>query len=237
MTMTERTSTTLRFAVLLTLANGYLDAYTYMTRGGVFANVQTGNVILFTIDMARGNWGKTWGHLWPILAFLVGVLLSAHIKSGRAERLVNHPLRWTMGFQAIAFAAVGFVPTSVPSAFVTIPISFLAAMQFTLFRNIGNLTYIAVATTGNLMRLVESAYAVLVDKDYSARLAGRVYTSLTVAFSGGAVIGAYVTLLFGVRAIWLPAVFLAITLLLFIIDEHGQRGDKEPQSAGTPQDD
>jgi hypothetical protein len=82
----------------------------------------------------------------PIFAFLVGVLLSAHIKSGRAHKLVSHPLWWTMGVQAVAFAVVGFVP-----------ISFLAAMQFTLFRSIGDLTYIAVATTGNPMRFVESA--------------------------------------------------------------------------------
>jgi uncharacterized membrane protein YoaK (UPF0700 family) len=39
-----KTSYTLRFAVLLTAANGFLDAHTYITRGGVFANVQTANV-------------------------------------------------------------------------------------------------------------------------------------------------------------------------------------------------
>jgi Protein of unknown function (DUF1275) len=36
---------TLRFAVLLTVVNSFLDAHTYLVRGGVFANVQTGNVI------------------------------------------------------------------------------------------------------------------------------------------------------------------------------------------------
>ena len=33
---------TLRFAVLLTVANSFLDAYTYLVRGRVFANLQTG---------------------------------------------------------------------------------------------------------------------------------------------------------------------------------------------------
>ena len=41
---TERTRS-LWFALLLTLANGFLDAHTYLARGGVFANVQTANVI------------------------------------------------------------------------------------------------------------------------------------------------------------------------------------------------
>jgi uncharacterized membrane protein YoaK (UPF0700 family) len=220
-----KTSTTLRFAVLLTLTNGFLDAYTYIVRGGVFANVQTGNVILFAIDMRHRHFGNSLAHLWPILAFLAGVLLSAHVKSGRAEKLVSHPLRWVMGFQALAFTIVGFVPTSVPNSFVTIPISFLAAMQFTLFRNIGDLTYVAVATTGNLMRFVESGYQLYVDKDQSARLGFKVYGTLICAFAGGAVSGAFASEEWAHRAIWLPAAFLAVTLVLFIIDE---RQGREP---------
>lgn len=223
--MTVNTTTTLRFAVMLTAANGFLDAYTYITRGGVFANVQTANVILFAIDLSHRHWSTTLAHLWPIFAFLLGVLLSAHIKSGRAEKLVSHPLRWTMGFQAVAFAIVGLVPTTVPSSFVTVPISFLAAMQFTLFRSIGDLTYIAVATTGNLMRFVESAYSVYVDKDDTARAAFRIYGTLIATFSGGAILGAFACLYFGIRAVWLPAAFLAVTLIFFIVDE---RAGKEP---------
>lgn len=230
MTMVVKTTTTLRFAMLLTAANGFLDAYTFITRGGVFANVQTGNVIFFAIDMTHGHWGVTLAHLWPIFAFLVGVLLSAHIKSGRVEKLVSHPLRWTMGLQAVAFAVVGFVPTTVPNSLVTIPISFLAAMQFTLFRSIGDLTYIAVATTGNLMRFVESAYSVLVDKDGAARLAFRVYGLLIATFSGGAVLGAFGTLYWGIRAVWFPAAFLAVTVVLFIIDEPEGKSNR----TGTP---
>ena len=44
----------LRLAILLTLANGSLDAYTFMARGGVFANVQTANVIFVGIDVIDG---------------------------------------------------------------------------------------------------------------------------------------------------------------------------------------
>lgn len=226
--MEATTTTTLRFAVLLTTANGFLDAYTYITRGHVFANVQTGNVILFAIDLSHRSWGSTLGHLWPILAFLVGVLLSAHIRSGRLERLVTYPMRWTMGIQALAFATVGFVPTTVPNSFVTIPISFLAAMQCTLFRSIGDLTYISVATTGNLMRVMEAGYSVLVEKDDAARVAFRVYASLTATFASGAVLGALASLYWGIHAVWVAAAFLSVTLVFFIIDEREGRGVKEP---------
>jgi len=38
-------------------------------------------------------------------------------------------------------------------------------------------------------------------------------------FAGGALIGAFATRAWTVHAIWLPAGFLAVTLVLFIIDE------------------
>ena len=99
-----------------------------------------------------------------MLAFIAGVALASHIKSGRVERVVPHPLRWTMAVQAVALAIIGFVPASVPHSYVTVPICFLAAVQIGLFRNIGDLVYLPVATTGNLMRFVEAGYDGFVEK-------------------------------------------------------------------------
>jgi uncharacterized membrane protein YoaK (UPF0700 family) len=220
-----RTSTTLRFALLLTLANGFLDAHTYLARGGVFANVQTGNVIFFAIDFSERKWATAFAHVWPILAFVAGVSVASHIKSGRVHRILPHPLRWTMAIQATALAVIGFVPPSVPHSYVTVPISFLAAMQIGLFRSIGDLMYLPVATTGNLMRFVEAGYGGFVERQADSRRAFAVYGSLILAFASGAVIGAVATRAWGVHAIWLPAGFLAFTLGLFIIDE---RKGEEP---------
>ena len=41
-------SETVLIGSLLALAGGFLDAYTYICRGGVFANAQTGNIVLFS---------------------------------------------------------------------------------------------------------------------------------------------------------------------------------------------
>jgi uncharacterized membrane protein YoaK (UPF0700 family) len=76
-----------------------------------------------------------------------------------------------------------------------------------------------VATTGNLMRLVEAGYTGLADHDRSARAASRVYAVLTAFFAIGAIIGAVATRALGVHAIWLPAALLAVTLVLFVVDE------------------
>jgi uncharacterized membrane protein YoaK (UPF0700 family) len=219
---TERTRS-LWFALLLTLANGFLDAHTYIARGGVFANVQTANVIFFAIDGAERKWAAALAHVWPILAFIAGVALASYIKSGRVEHILPHPLRWTMAIQAVALTIIGFVPASVPHSYVTVPISFLAAMQISLFRNVGELVYLPVATTGNLLRVVEAGYEGLVGRQPASRRAFGVYGTLTIAFASGALVGAVASLAWGVHAIWLPAGFLAVTLCLFIIDERHLR--------------
>ena len=39
--------------IILSVVGGFLDAYTYIARGGVFANAQTGNIVLFGIECAH----------------------------------------------------------------------------------------------------------------------------------------------------------------------------------------
>jgi uncharacterized membrane protein YoaK (UPF0700 family) len=174
----RQTTITQRFAIVLTLANGFLDAHTYLARGGVFANVQTGNVIFFAINLFQKHWANSFSRLWPIFAFIAGVAMAAHIKSGRVDDVLAHPLRWTMGIQAAVLAAFGFVPATVSASFVTVPISFLAGMQIGLFRRIGDLTYMPVATTGNLMRLVEAGYDGFIEDDGDSRRAFVLYATL-----------------------------------------------------------
>ncbi|TPG33658.1 YoaK family protein [Mycolicibacterium hodleri] len=210
---------TLWFALLLTITNGFMDAHTFYVRGGVFANVQTGNVIFFAINVSERRLGAAMAHVWPILAFMVGVSLAAHIKSGRVERIVPHPLRWTMAVQVVVLVGIGFVPVTVAHSYVTVPIAFLAALQMGLFRSVGDLAYLPVATTGNLMRFIESGYDGIIEGRRASRIASGIYGALILAFAGGALIGAFASRAWSAHAIWLAAAILAVTLVLFIVDE------------------
>ena len=51
----RQTSETYRVGILLAAAGGFLDAYTFICRGHVFANAQTGNIVLFGVSLARGD--------------------------------------------------------------------------------------------------------------------------------------------------------------------------------------
>jgi uncharacterized membrane protein YoaK (UPF0700 family) len=209
-------SATLPFALLLTLANSFLDAYTYLVRGGVFATAQTGNVVFFAVQMSAGRLSAALAHVWPILAFVLGVALAAHLKSGRLDRHLAYPLRWAIALQAIVLAVIGFIPTSVAPSVVTIPIAFVAALQIGIFRAIGDLAYVPIATTGNLLRFVESSYGGVADGSAHSRRAAGVYAALIATFCVGALFGAIVSRHLEIRAIWLPAGLLAMTLLIAV---------------------
>ena len=51
----------------LAIVGGFLDAYTYISRGQVFANAQTGNIVLLGIGIAKGEPMAAVHYLLPIL--------------------------------------------------------------------------------------------------------------------------------------------------------------------------
>ena len=58
-------------AFFIILSGGLQDAYTYCCRGKVFANAQTGNIVLLSTHLFEGDWGQALRYLVPVLAFLL----------------------------------------------------------------------------------------------------------------------------------------------------------------------
>ena len=50
-------SDSFRAAVFIILSGGFQDAYTYTCRGEVFANAQTGNIVLLSTALFGGHGG------------------------------------------------------------------------------------------------------------------------------------------------------------------------------------
>lgn len=48
-------SESIRLGALLAISGGMMDAYSYIMRGHVFANAQTGNMLLFGVNLSEGN--------------------------------------------------------------------------------------------------------------------------------------------------------------------------------------
>ena len=84
----------LRIGLVLTFIGGFLEVYNYLLHGGVFANAQTGNMVLLVIYACEGSAHALY-YLWPIGAFFAGVLVSEGIRSALTAR------QWSMWQHAV----------------------------------------------------------------------------------------------------------------------------------------
>ena len=66
-------SESLLTASFIILSGGLQDAYTYLCRGKVFANAQTGNIVLCSAYLFDGQWRHSARYLIPVLSFLLGI--------------------------------------------------------------------------------------------------------------------------------------------------------------------
>jgi uncharacterized membrane protein YoaK (UPF0700 family) len=205
---------TLGFAVLLTGSSGFLDAYTYLERGGVFANAQTANVVLGAIAVVEGRWLQAGQHLLTISTFAVGAVLAAQLAVSRRPRFAPTVEALATGLATVALVAAAFVPASAPPMLVTVPLVFVAAMVTDLFRKTGDLPYLPIATTVSLVRVVESSHEEVTRPNPGARRRFHVYGSIVASFLLGALIGALMTQLVGVRASAVGAVPMAVAALV-----------------------
>ena len=73
MKASKQISESLPIMILLTLSGGFMDAYSYLCRGEVFANAQTGNILLFGVNLSMGHWSKALQYVCPVLAFAIGI--------------------------------------------------------------------------------------------------------------------------------------------------------------------
>lgn len=63
MKFSKQMSESIKLGVILAIAGGFMDAYSYMCRGKVFANAQTGNILLFGIYMSERQWDLSLIHI------------------------------------------------------------------------------------------------------------------------------------------------------------------------------
>ena len=63
-------------ALFLSVSGGLQDVYTYLYRGKVFANAQTGNIVLMAVKLFAGKWGEALRYLIPLCAFALGIFVA-----------------------------------------------------------------------------------------------------------------------------------------------------------------
>jgi Predicted membrane protein len=204
-------SNSIYFGILLTVIGGFLDAYAFITRGGVFANVQTGNFVLFGVELMEGEIHAAMLHIPPVIAFMIGVLAAENLKHRKELRAVGISGRIIIVAELALFTIVGLFPSAVSNTVVTIIISFAASLQYSYFRKISNYAYSNTMVTGDLFTATRSIYYAINQRDKEATTQFFKFMIIIAAFVVGVLIAANLVKQFGNHAIWF------VTFLLFIM--------------------
>ena len=196
---------------LLTLSGGLQDAYTYFCRGHVFANAQTGNIVLLGQSLFSGSLSQAGRYLLPLLAFALGVAAAEYVRTRPNRRLgwQQQVLLWEIAL----LAAVGFLPPSMDLAANAL-VSFSCAMQVQAFRRVEGFAFASTMCIGNLRGGTDALCAFLRTRDRQERKKAGLYFTVILLFVLGAGAGSLVLTPLGLRAIWLSCALLALSFVL-----------------------
>ena len=209
------TANSVILGILLAIVGGFLDAYTYISRNGVFANAQSGNIVLLGVKAAQGQWiSEAFLHIPPIVAFILGVAVTETFKQPRFISVLPDTSRIVLLLEIVVLIIVGFLPSSVSNMLVTVTISFVAALQVSSFRTLIKWSYNTTMTTGNLRTASQAAYYAIFKRDENAAYQCLRFTAIILSFLSGALLGSISTFTLGTKAVWLAS---AILFLAFVI--------------------
>lgn len=218
MTRRQNISETLLVGALLAVVGGFLDAYTYLCRGGVFANAQTGNIVLVGLHLARGNFSGGLYYLVPIFAFAAGVFAAEAIK----QRYHNHDkFHWrqvVIAFETLVLFLIAFIPQSF-DMLANVLVSFVCSLQVQSFRKMYGNAYATTMCTGNLRSATECLWAFGRTKNPADLQSSLRYYSVIVFFTLGAIIGALLTRTLDFYAIFFACVVLLVVFILLFVEK------------------
>lgn len=213
-------SDSFRAAVFIILSGGFQDAYTYTCRGEVFANAQTGNIVLLSTALYGREWQTVLKYLVPVLSFLVGTAVAEfiHIKLKCYEKL--HWRQIILLLEILLLFSVGFLPAKVEplaNAFV----SFVCALQVQTFHKVRGHAYASTMCIGNMRAGTEALCAYFRVHDKEILKKAMTYFGVIFVFGIGAGLGSVLTRAAGYKAIWLCCALLLISFCMMFVPERG----------------
>ena len=215
----KQMSESIKLGVILAIAGGFMDAYSYMCRGKVFANAQTGNILLLGINISERNWHMALHYLVPVLAFAIGIALADLVKIRTKNLTLLHWRQISVFCEAVILLSVSFIPQDfnlVANALT----SLACGIQVESFRKIhGN----GIATTmciGNLRSGTAALSMYMRDKKKEQLRQAGYYFGVILAFAIGAGIGGVFSMLYGIHVIWISCGLLLVSFLLMSLEKY-----------------
>jgi uncharacterized membrane protein YoaK (UPF0700 family) len=206
-------------AMLLTAAGGFLDAFSYLGQGHVFANVMTGNLVLSAISLVHGDWTHVARLLLPLVSYVAGASAGGMLRSSAQKRMIAAPQVMALGIEIAILVGIGWLPQGFSSAAIVSAISFLIAVRSCFFSHVEAWTYASTMPTGNLRQFGEAVVQSLSGTgNPKSKRQATVFALVTLSFFLGGLTGGVATDILHNRAIWIGALFLLAALMCGLVD-------------------
>lgn len=194
-----------------------MDAYTYIGRGQVFANAQTGNILLLGINLSEGRWVMALRYFFPVFAFVFGIALSDILR----YRFKDNPgmIHWrqiTILAAALVLVLVAFIPRPL-DLLANCLVSFSCGIQVESFRKINGTSMATTMCIGNLRAATEYFTEYACFHDLKAGRKSGLFLGMIVVFVVGAVLGNTCVLIWKEPAILVSAGLMFTGFLLMFI--------------------
>ncbi len=207
-----------RLAFFLSLAGGFQDAYSYVCRDHVFANAQTGNIVLMSGHLISGRFLEALHYLFPIIAFVSGIYITEWIRYIYKENNILHWRQIILFVEIIAMVFVGCLPSSM-NVLANVILSFSCAMQVSSFKKFRGIPFATTMCIGNMRSATEflAKYHITKEKDFIYKSIH--YYGAILIFALGSSLGVIFSRILGLISIWIAAIFLFIGFLLMLMKE------------------
>lgn len=200
-------------SMILAVSGGFQDAYTYMVRDHVYANAQTGNVVLMSTNLIQGNWATALRYLLPLISFALGVILAEYLHIHFQNRGKLHWRQEVVAVECAIMVAVGFMPQRL-NMLANCLVSLACAMQVQSFRTVHGYGYASTMCIGNLRSCMAAVAMFLHDRDPICLMKVKYYLGVILSFAVGAGIGGNLSPILRERAIWICFALLAFAFWL-----------------------
>lgn len=198
---------------------GFFGAYTYVLRGNVFCNAQTGNVVLMGMALGEGHFEKGLYYLIPIFAYLMGALVSELLPNPVKRRF---PIRWDTLLIVVEMAVItvlGFVPESAPVQISQIAINFIASMQYNTFRQAEGVPMATTFATNHIRQIgigIAREIKHFRETEKPHRKKFFKHLKMLLFFLIGSIVGTVFCLMMEGRAIWLTLIPFTVIFVAFL---------------------
>ncbi len=199
---------------LLTLSGGFQDAYTYFSRGKVFANAQTGNLVLMTARLVDGDFSGFFHYLFPVLSFCLGIVVAGEVH----HHFKHSRFHWRQSILLVEIFLLFITPLIRLDPLANCLVSFSCAMQVQSFRKVHGFPFASTMCIGNLRNSVDHMLLYFQTHDQQEIRISSAYLRIIIFFIIGSGLGKIFCDWLGLQALWISCLLLFGALLIMFHD-------------------